>query len=51
MMDKAIGGVIIDGGVQVGKPLNVQHSHPIVNPNLQCLIIGGHPDSQNGEVG
>ena len=33
-MDKAIGRVIVDGGVQIGEPLVVQHSHPIVDPNL-----------------
>ena len=51
LMDKAIGRVIIDGGVQVGKSLDVQHSHPVVHPNLQCPVVGGHPDSWNGEVG
>ena len=33
-MDKAIGRVVINGGVQVGKPLDVQHGHLIVDPNL-----------------
>ena len=49
-MDKAIGGVVINGGVQAGKPLNVSHSHPIVDPNLRCLVVGGHPDGWNGEM-
>ena len=49
-MDKMISGVVGDGGVQVGKPLNVLHGHPIVHPYLRCLIVGGHLDGQNGEV-
>ena len=49
-MDKTIGRVVIDGCVQVGKPLDVHHSHLIVDPNLQCLVVGWHPDSQNGKV-
>ena len=34
MMDKAVGGVVIDGGVQVGKSLDVRHGHPVVHPYL-----------------
>ena len=49
-MDKVIGGVVGDGGVQVGKPFDVWHGHPIVDPNLQSLVVGGHPDSWNGKV-
>ena len=34
MMDEAIGGVIFDDGVQVGKTLNVLHGYPVVHPYL-----------------
>ena len=34
MMNETIGRVVIDGGVQVGKPLDVHHGHLIVDPNL-----------------
>ena len=50
-MDKAVGRVVINGGVQVGKSLDVQHGHPVVHPYLQCLVMGGHPNSWNNEVG
>ena len=50
MMDETIGGVIFDGGVQVGVSLNVLHGHPVVHPYLQCLANGRHPDGQNSEV-
>ena len=49
-MDKVIGGVIGNGGVQVGKLLDVRHGHPIVNPDLRSLIVGRHPDGWNGKV-
>ena len=49
-MDKAIGGVIVEGGVQVGKTLDVLHGYPVVHPYLQCLAIGRHPDGWNSEV-
>ena len=32
-MDKTIGRVVLNGGVQVGKSLDVQHGDPIVDPN------------------
>ena len=50
MIDKTIGGVIGDGGVQIGKLFNVQHGHLIVNANLRCLVVGRHPDSRNSEM-
>ena len=49
-MDEAIGGIVVDGGVQVGKSLNVLHGYPVVHPYLQCLVIGWHPDRRNSEV-
>ena len=50
MMDKAIGRVVVDGGVQVGKLLDVLHGYPVVHPYLQCLANGRHPDGWNGKV-
>ena len=50
-MDKVIGGTIRDGGVQIGKLLNIWHSHSIVDPNSQCLVVGRNSDGQNGEMG
>ena len=49
-MNKAIGGVIFDGGVQVGKSPNVPHGYLVVHPYLQCLANRWHLDRQNGEV-
>ena len=49
-MHKAISGVVVDGGVQVGKSLNVLQRYPVVHPYLRCLTIGRHPDGRNGEV-
>ena len=50
MMDKVIGGAIRDGGVQIAKLLNNLHGHPIVDPNLQCLVVGWNPDNQNSKM-
>ena len=33
-MDKAIGGVIVDGGVQIGKSLDVLQGYTVVHPYL-----------------
>ena len=33
-MDKAIGGVVVDGGVQVGKSLDVLQRYSVVHPYL-----------------
>ena len=41
-MDKAVGRVVINGGVQISKSLDVQQGHPVVHPNLRCLVIGQH---------
>ena len=49
-MDKAIGGVIVNGGVQVGESLDVLQGYPVIHPYLRCLAIGWHPDGRNGEV-
>ena len=49
-MHKAIGGVVVDGGVQVGKLLDVLQGYPVVHPYLRCLVVGWHPDGQNSEV-
>ena len=49
-MDEAIGGVIFDGSVQVGKSLDVLHGHPVVHPYLRCLADGQQLDGQNGKV-
>ena len=49
-MDEAIGRVVVDGGVQVGKTLDVLHGHPVVHPYLRCLATGWHLDRRNGEV-
>ena len=49
-MDEAIGGVVIDGDIQVGKTLDVQQGHPVVHPYLRYLVVGRHLDSWNGEV-
>ena len=49
-MDKAIGRVVVDGGVQVGKLHNVLHGYPVVHPYLRCLANRQHPDGRNGEV-
>ena len=49
-MDEAIGRVILDGGVQVGKLLDVLHGYPVVHPYLRCLANGRHPDRRNGKV-
>ena len=50
MMDKAIGRVIINGGVQVGKPFDVRHVHPIVNTNLLCLVDGWYGGMRRNRV-
>ena len=39
-MDEAIGRVVVDGDVQVGKSLDVLHGYPVVHPYLQCLMDG-----------
>ena len=49
-MDETIGGVILNGGVQVGKTLNILHGHLVVHPYLRCLVNGWHLDRRNGEV-
>ena len=49
-MDEAIGRVVLNGDVQVGKPFNVHHGHPIVSPNLQCLVVGRHPNGWNSKA-
>ena len=49
-MDEAIGRVVLDGGVQIGKPFDVCHGHPIVGPNLRRLAVGWHLEGWNGEV-
>ena len=49
-MDETIGRVILNGGVQVGKSLDVLHGYPVVHPYLQCLANGWHMDGQNGEM-
>ena len=50
-MDKAIGGVIVDGGVQIGKLLDILQGYTVVHPYLRCLATGWHLDRRNGEVG
>ena len=50
MMDEAIGRAVLNGGVQVGKSLDVLHGYPIVHPYLQCLVDRWHPDRQNSKV-
>ena len=49
-MDEMVGRVIFDGGVQVGKSLDVQHGYPVVHPYPQCLVNGWHLDGWNGKV-
>ena len=49
-MNEAIGRVIFDGGVQIGKTLDVLHGYPVVHPYLQCLVDRWDPDGQNGKV-
>ena len=49
-MNKAIGGVIVNGGVQIGESLDVLQGYPVVHPYLRCLATGWHPDGRNGEV-
>ena len=49
-MDKAVGGVIVNGGVQVGKLIDILYGHPVVHPYLRCLVNGQHLDGWNGEV-
>ena len=39
-MDKVIGGVIVDGGVQIGKSLDVLQGYLVVHPYLRCLATG-----------
>ena len=50
LMHEAIGRVVVDGGVQIGKSLDVLQGYPVVHPYLRCLAIGWHPDGQNSEV-
>ena len=45
MMNEAIGRVVVDGGVQVGKLLDVLHGYPVVHPYLRCQA-----NRWNGEV-
>ena len=49
-MDETIGRVVLDGGVQVGKLFDVHHGHPIVNPNLQSLVVGWRQDGRDSKV-
>ena len=49
-MDEAIGGVVVDGDVQVGEMLDVPQGYPVVHPYLRCMVVGWHPDGRNGEV-
>ena len=49
-MNKAIGRAIREGSVQIGKPLNIWHSHLIIDPNLRCLVVGWNLDGWSGEV-
>ena len=49
-MNKAIGRVIVDGGVQVGKSLYILQGYTVVHPYLRCLATGWHLDGRNGEV-
>ena len=49
-MDETIGRVILDGGVHVGKLIDVGHGHPIVKSDPRCLAVGWHPGGRNGKV-
>ena len=49
-MDEAVGRVVVDGGIQVGKTLDILYGYPVVHPYLRCLAIGWHPDRRNSEV-
>ena len=49
-MDKAIGGVIEDGGIQIGKSLDVLQGYTVVHPYLRCLATGWHPGGRYGKV-
>ena len=49
-MDKVIGGVIVDGGVQIGKSLDVLQGYLVVHPYLRRLATGWHPDRRNSKV-
>ena len=49
-MYEAIGRVVVDSGVQIGKLLDILQEYPVVHPYLRCLAIGWHPDGQNSEV-
>ena len=49
-VNEAIGRVVVDSGVQVGKLLDILQGYPVVHPYLRCLATGWHPDGQNGEV-
>ena len=50
-MNEAIGRVVVDSDVQIGKSLDVPHRYPVVHPYLQCLANRRHPDRRNSEVG
>ena len=39
-MYEVIGGVVVDGGVQIGKLLDVLQGYPVIHPYLQGLVIG-----------
>ena len=49
-MYEAIGRVVVDSGVQVGKSLDVLQGYSVVHPCLRCLASGWHTDGRNGEV-
>ena len=49
-MNKAIGRAIREGSVQIGRPLDIWHGHPIVNPNSRCLVVGRNPNRQSSEM-
>ena len=49
-VNEAIGRVVVNGGVQVGKSLDILQGYPVVRPYLRCLATRWHPDGRNGEV-
>ena len=49
-MNKAIGGIIVDSGVQIGKSLDILQGYPVVHPYLRCLTTRQHPDRWSGKV-
>ena len=44
MMDEMICGVVRDGGLQIGKPLNVLNIYPIIKSNLRRGSVGRNLD-------